>query len=230
MYKALFEMSRDRGDFLARLFSRERPAGIDRDTSVDELFAGFAAARPSARVYNETTQLIRAQLLEARGFPLPTDGLDSIDASLKAFYWGGPDIRYSHALPRSPTPPSYRDLMTARDLGGRARSYLATEAAFAFVKSLHAGNLILPIVGDFAGPSAIRRVGDYARQRQQLVSAFYSSNVEVYLTRDQRRIFCGSLATLPHDSGTWFIASARLQPLTTKLKACAGIEPSLHWP
>jgi len=142
----------------------------------------------------------------------------------------GPDIRYGRALPRSPTRPSYRDLMTAKDLAGRGRSYLATEVAFAFVKALHTSNAIVPVVGDFAGPSALRRVGDYIRQQQQRVSAFYSSNVEVYLTRDERRAFCATLATLPHDSRTWFITAKALQPLSAKLNACSTIEPSLHWP
>src|ERR1051325_6352441 len=34
LYKALFEMSSDRADFLSRLFSRKRPAGLTASTSV----------------------------------------------------------------------------------------------------------------------------------------------------------------------------------------------------
>jgi hypothetical protein len=230
MYKALFEISVDRADFLSRLFSRERPAGVDRQTAVDDLFAGLAVARPSARVFAETTRLIRAQLLEARGFPLAVEDLQSIDNILEAFSKDGPDIRYGRSLPPDVTRPSYRSLMTARDLRGRPRSYLATEDAFAFVKQLHASNAIVPVVGDFAGPSAIRRVGDYVRTQHAVVAAFYSSNVEVYLSRDQRRTFCSSLATLPHDAETWFVTGRGLQPLAAKLRACAAIAPSLHWP
>src|SRR6266581_5651717 len=33
MYKAIIEMSEDRADFLSRLFSRLRPAGLDRSSS-----------------------------------------------------------------------------------------------------------------------------------------------------------------------------------------------------
>jgi hypothetical protein len=230
MYKALFEISADRADFLARLFSRERPADINRQASVDDLFAGLAAARPSARVFAETTRLIRAHLIEARGFPLAVEHLQSIDNILKAFFEDGPEIRYGRSLPPDATRPSYRRLMTAPDLGGRPRSYLATEDAFVFVKKLHASNAIVPVVGDFAGPSALRRVGDYVRTHHAVVAAFYSSNVEVYLSRDQRRTFCASLATLPHDAETWFVTGRGLQPLAAKLRACAAIEPSLHWP
>ena len=120
--------------------------------------------------------------------------------------------------------------MTATDFRGEARSYLATEDAFTYVKDLHAHNRIVPIVGDFAGPHAIRRVGDYIRQQGLFVSAFYGSNVEVYLTRSQRRTFCASLATLPYDETTSFIDSRRLQTLSAKLDGCARIAPSLKWP
>lgn len=230
MYKALFELSSDRADFLARLFSRERPEGVAPDMSVDDLFARFVSANPSTQVLEQTRQLIRVQLLEARGFPLSAEDLHSIDASLEALLSDGPDIRYGRALTPNPAWPSYQTLMTAKDLSGRARSYLATEDAFAFVKRLQAANAIVPVVGDFAGPSALRAVGDYVRQHRAIVTAFYGSNVEVYLTRDQRRAFCATLATLPHDSRTWFVGSKALQPLDVKLNACARIQPSIYWP
>src|ERR1041384_2451831 len=41
MYKAIFEMSADRGDFLAKLFSRPRPAEVDTTTSPVKLFGAF---------------------------------------------------------------------------------------------------------------------------------------------------------------------------------------------
>jgi hypothetical protein len=112
--------------------------------------------------------------------------------------------------------------MTAADLRGQTRSFLASEEAFAFVKDLHARNLIVPVVGDFGGSGVIRRVGDYIRQQGSVVSAFYSSNVEVYLTRQQMTAFCAGLATLPYGSRTWFIRSKDLRPLTSKLQTCAG--------
>ena len=39
-YKALVEMSSDRADFLSRLFSRERPYGIDALWTAGDLFDG----------------------------------------------------------------------------------------------------------------------------------------------------------------------------------------------
>src|SRR2546428_4055415 len=41
MFKALIEMSSDRADFLSRLFSRKRPAGIGAQTTAEELFNAY---------------------------------------------------------------------------------------------------------------------------------------------------------------------------------------------
>jgi hypothetical protein len=73
---------------------------------------------------------------------------------------------------------------------------------------MHLRNLIVPVVGDFAGPKAIRAVGDYLRQHSMTVGAFYTSNVEQYLFQngvDNR--FYENIATLPIDSGSTIIRS-----------------------
>ena len=56
---------------------------------------------------------------------------------------------------------SYGNMMKATDQAGQPRSYLASEENFQAVRAMHAKNLIVPVVGDFAGPKALRRVGQY---------------------------------------------------------------------
>ena len=51
--------------------------------------------------------------------------------------------------------------MVATDAAGMSRSYLANEENFQFMKTLEAKNLLVPVVGNFAGPKAIRAVGEY---------------------------------------------------------------------
>ena len=41
MYKALFELSADRADFIFRLFSRKRPEGLGAKSTADEIFAAL---------------------------------------------------------------------------------------------------------------------------------------------------------------------------------------------
>jgi hypothetical protein len=118
--------------------------------------------------------------------------------------------------------PTYAELMTARDIMGASRSYLASEEDFAFVKQLHTSNLIVPVVGDFAGSHALHRIGEYVREHGAVVNTFYASNVEVYLNRQRQAAFCNNLGALPHTSSSWFVGSKAMQRLPVKLKSCGG--------
>jgi hypothetical protein len=64
----------------------------------------------------------------------------------------------------------------------------------------------VPLVGDFGGPKAIRTVGQYLRDHDAKVTAFYLSNVEQYLFQDSGwRRFYANVATLPIDDSSQFI-------------------------
>ena len=70
------------------------------------------------------------------------------------------------------------------DREGQLGSYLVREEDFRCVKALQASNLIVPVVGDLAGPHAIQTVARWLEERGVGVSAYYTSNVEDYLWRD----------------------------------------------
>ena len=74
--------------------------------------------------------------------------------------------------------------MAMRDGAGQPRSYLATEENFRFLKDLQTRNLVVPVVGNFGGPKALRAIGRYLRDTAATVTAFYVSNVEQYLRQD----------------------------------------------
>jgi hypothetical protein len=206
-YKALFELSADRADFVARLFSRPRPGGLDATSSVKEIFDRFENVKPSPEQLQWNADRVRAWLVETRRLPLEQADLEEIH------FWRSAEV--------SALKPSYRRLMTLPDSTGESRSFLATENGFRFVKDLHASNLIVPLVGDFGGSHTLRRVGDDVRARGYTVRAFYGSNVGVYLTNQQTRAFCRNLAALPAGDDAWFIERDGVRSLASKLKACA---------
>jgi hypothetical protein len=220
MYKALFELSTDRADFVSRLFSRPRPKELPTSASVDEMFSRYDAVAPSAAQYKETTALVRARLTNTRGLPLAPADLDWIETTLGVFFTSGPGIDYYGSNTVNAVRPSYRQLMTARDFSGVSQGFLATEEGFTFVKDLHTRNLIVPVVGDFGGPSAMRRVGDYVRRHGEVINAVYGSNVGAYLTSQQTRAFCRNLESLPAASPAWFIDSHGRRSLQAKLRTC----------
>src|SRR5579864_7079379 len=95
LYKALFEMSSDRADFLSRLFSRPRPEGLSTSSTVAELMAAYEAVEPTPDRYEKNLEAVSNWLARRRGFALHPDDLAGIDYVYKtAFYRGGPDLSY----------------------------------------------------------------------------------------------------------------------------------------
>src|SRR5207237_308723 len=71
-------------------------------------------------------------------------------------------------------------------------------------------NMIIPLVGNFAGPKSIRAVGKYLKDHGAAVSVFYTSNVEQYLFQqdDDWRRYYANVVTLPLDTSSTLIRSA----------------------
>jgi hypothetical protein len=213
MYKAIIEQSSDRADFLARLFARPRPAGLDTSSSADALFGAYQAVARDTVVARKNLATIRERLTKQHGFTLSDDDLSTIAYVYAAFVEGGPDLTYNFSQGRigygRSGMPSYAQLQIEADSAGVRRSYMATEANFRALKELEVNNLVVPVVGDFAGPKAIRAVSGYLKEHNATVTAFYLSNVEQYLfnQEDDWRKFFGNVGALPLDSASTFIRS-----------------------
>ena len=205
MYKALFEMAANRAEFVSLLFSRKRPDDLDDRSTAEALFQSYGAVESDERLFDENLQKIKSWLVKRHGFGLTVDDEKIIDHVYRVFFSLGPGLSYSSVDP-APPGPAYRELMTAADPAGQNWSYLAREENFRFVKEMQRKNAIVPIVGDFAGAKAIRTLGRYLKDHNATVSAFYLSNVEMYiLPISQWRTFCRNVAALPVDSSSSFI-------------------------
>src|SRR6516164_8292978 len=51
LYKAIFELSKDRADFVSRLFSRKRPEGLTTQSTVTQIFDAYLAAEGNKQMY-----------------------------------------------------------------------------------------------------------------------------------------------------------------------------------
>ena len=211
MYKALFELSADRAEFVSRLFAKKRPEGLSAKSTSSDIFGGFWNVTTDPAMFSENLQAIDTLLTRKHGFALSNDDLEGIKYVYNAFFLYGPKIQYSSSSSFGGSgQPSYADLMTAADYAGVEHSYLANEENFQFMKELETRNMLVPVVGDFGGPSAIRAVGKYLKERNAIVTAFYLSNVEQYLRQDLIwDNFCANVATLPLDESSTFIRSVR---------------------
>ncbi|HEX4565679.1 MAG TPA: hypothetical protein VH138_03565, partial [Vicinamibacterales bacterium] len=230
LYKALFEMSANRAEFVARLFSRKAGTAVPRTASATQLMTAYSSATP----VDETTfagnlKTIIDLLTNKHGFALTADDRANVEHAYRAFYQFGPEIEYTSSINgRTGQFRNYATLMASVDVqSGKERGYLASEDNFALVKTMESRNLIVPVVGDFAGKKALRAIGSWLKAHGATVSVFYVSNVEDYLQRNHAwPAFCANVAALPLDRSSIFIRPNRggssFSPIAAETAACAS--------
>ena len=229
VYKALFEMSSSRAEFAARLFGRKAVPALPRTFTAAQLMAALERAAPvDEPTFANHLKAVVDLLTTKHGFALGADDRANIEHVYRAFYRFGPAIDYTSSISgRTGQFRNYAALMTSVDsLSGEERGFLASDENFALVKAMESKNLIVPVVGDFAGPKALRAIGAWLRARGATVSVFYVSNVEQYL--EQNGVwpaFCANAAALPLDRSSLFIRPNRggssFGPMLAETAGCA---------
>lgn len=225
MYKAIFELSADRADFIALLFAKPRPDSIGPATTIEQVWMMFARVRSDSTMAARNIDRIAQHLTSTHRFALTSEEMEQLRSVYWAFFYWGPAISTRGAPGGGRgggNGSTFADLTGfSTDDAGIPRSFLATEADYATVKSLHERNLIVPVSGDFGGPRALRAIGDYVRRHTAVVRAFYVSNVEQYLFMDGKHgAFYDNTATLPVDSASVFIRPYSLRRFAVVESLC----------
>jgi hypothetical protein len=212
MFKAVFELARDRADFIALLFSKPRPLDIDATTPIQRIWNAYAAVATDRDLASKNAVRIMDHLTRTHHFTFTAAEASQLESVRAAFVLYGPDISTrgwggAGRVGGGGSGGTFADLTGwAYDDAGDPQSFLSTEENFQFVKTLQEKNLLVPVSGDFAGPKAIRAIGTYLQKQGGVVSAFYVSNVEQYLFQDGKaRAFYDNVATLPLTDTSVFI-------------------------
>lgn len=210
MFKSLFMMSRNRVEYLSLLFARPLPKDFKKwnNRPIRDLVDYFDRT-PLNQKLADKIKLDMHKKIESFGLPLNQRDWDTIEEIYQAFYTDCLEVRYTiRDRPTGRFFPAYRDILLEKDLEGRHRNYLAAEATFQVIKGMHDRNQIVMATGDLAGIKALKSIGDYLKEINEKVSAFYVSNVEFYLFRqDSMGRFVENLKALPIDSRSVIIRS-----------------------
>ncbi len=210
LMKAMFMSARNRVEYLSMLYGRPAPPSLAQwdDRTLEEVLLHVDAVRVDpahqARVH-------RRLMEQVEGFGVPLTGEDR--ATLQRFHEefaaSGLNLRFrSRGRGVRASYPTARELYLATDLEGAPGSYLATEERFRTVQALQRVGRIVPVVGDLAGPRAVRAIGEYLREQGQAVSLYYLSNVEFYLFRaDTFGAFVENVRTLPARPNSMLVRS-----------------------
>jgi hypothetical protein len=183
LYKALFELSENRATFLAYLFGRSVPEGIENslDWDVERVMAVIDEA-PRLGEKSDAFQDVIIDKVRQSGVRLSDEDFQRIRRFHREFIDKGPDLRFtSHGRSPQSYYPTYRRLALETDRDRKQVSFLTEEPHFQYLKTLQESNKIIPIVGDFTDLHAIPEIGAFLQENDDKVIAFYTSNVEYYL-------------------------------------------------
>ena len=232
LYKALFEMSATRAEFLSTLFSMPAFKAVPENATPRQLFDAAYMESADQKRFEANTKAVLDLLTVKHGFKLSVDDESQLTWIYSCFFKYGPDLTYQacesggggfgaggggaggggrgfgRGFGGGMMFRSFADLQLQTDAADVNHAYLATEANYKWIKDFESRNLIVPVMGDFMGPKAIRAVGDWVRAHGAVVGTFYTSNVEQYLfqtsTWDQ---FYANVRSLPVDKGSTLIRS-----------------------
>src|SRR5688500_6497262 len=210
LFKSLFEMARNRAEYLALLTGRAVPNDVAKWSrrSITDVVDFVETSPPDPDQFETTRAMVRSKV-KRYGIPVTPAELETIGRIHQAFFDAGLELRFT-SLGRAPRAyyPTLRKLLLEKDLNGKQLTYLASEDDFQFVKSLQARNRVIPVVGNLAGDHALREIGKVMAERGDKLSALYVSNVEFYLMREGTfDTFASTVRALPRDGRSVIIRS-----------------------
>lgn len=200
LFAAIFARADDPYQYLCHLFSRACPAATPEGAGpgVERALQAVELSAPSEATFAANLQAAYAHIEGPLGFALDARDRADVRNISRAFFDEQAQIRFRTFGRPASYHPTYRTLVLTRSPSGRFGSFLDSAADYAFVRDMSRAQRIVPVVGDFAGPHALRAIGDWVRAHVLTVTAFYTSNVEFYLLRsDAFARFAASVRTLP---------------------------------
>ncbi len=212
LYKAVFHLAATRAGFLELLLCRPS----EENTPVENAPIGQLLERvdrPPGPQALFLANLARIRRVIEREFQVPLSAHDEQTLTLlySIFRREGLGISY-YTDPAVPSEraafPTLGDLLLQPDANGDVASFLAGDRDYQFVRDLERRNLVVPVVGDFAGRRALAGIGRYLEEKRCPLRAFYVSNVERFLF-DSRSFgaFAANVEELPFDRESVFIRS-----------------------
>jgi hypothetical protein len=205
MFKAIFHLAPDRTQFLARLLSRPAPPA-NGPSELNQILAYFSKTPASEQLYAANLAAIKKAIQEDFQFPLSEADQKSLMYVYQNFRTDGLDIAFRMDGSWGGSFPTLKELIVETDLQNKPGHFLTSKEDYDFVRDLHRRNLIIPVVGDFAGRKALAAIGGYLKKQGLTVTAFYTSNVEQYLFEGGSDVgFVNNVRKLPINDHSFFI-------------------------
>jgi hypothetical protein len=209
LFNAIFHTATTPYQYLCWMFSRPlaKGAGPVGEAEIEAVISAFERKAPERDLFEDNLRKLVRHIEGPLRIELAKEDIAAIRSIYESFFRGQLEIRFnSHGRPPMTYHPTYRRLLLARDASGRPSHFLASFDDYRHVRELALRGRLVPVVGDLAGPHALKAIGQFLKERGESVSAFYVSNVEFYLMRaGQFSAYVENVRALPFDEDSLFI-------------------------
>ena len=196
--------------YLQWLFSRTPPpATAEPPIGLEATVAAFGELALERPTFERNLASVLRYIESDLGLSLSSEDRGQLEEIYSAFFRDQLGLRFrSHGRPVMRRYPTYGQLMMARTPGGEYANFLARPDDYAYVRKLAIERRLIPVVGDFAGPRALKSIARFVEARSETVTTFYTSNVEFYLLRTGRfDDYVENVRALPQNEHSVFIRS-----------------------
>ncbi len=212
LYKAIFQLSPSRGEFLSRLLSIPLVKGKAPapNASINELVQYFSSTHADDKLFATNLAQIRQMIQKEFQVTFTEQEQQGLEYVLRSFKEDGLGISYQLRNSfRGMYFPTFKEILTQTDLNGKQGGFLTNDDDYNFVRNLQLRNLLIPVTGNFAGTKAFPAVTEYLRKYKLTVNTIYTSNVEQYLFEyNAFDGFAANIKKLPLSEQSLFIRSA----------------------
>ena len=207
-FKALLSLASNRTEYLALLVSREPPQ-VKAGAPLQDILEAVGRSRTDEKLFLKNLTTIKKVLTETYKLKLSPEDLSKIEYVYRTFWDENLQLRFSSiGRGNALNYPTFEEMLLETDRHGKQQSYLSSEELFQWLKKFEGENRLIPIVGDFAGPHALKSVGAFLKANGLHVAAFYTSNVEFYLfDRPTWTRYVANVKSLPMADDSIFIRS-----------------------
>jgi len=185
IFKAFFELSETRAEFLSNLFSIPLK-GNDipgKGSDINQIVEYLERSSTDHVMFESNLLKIMNLYLNKYGFNFTAWEKDNIEYVLRYFYRNNLNITNG---PWRSNYPTLAEILTDTDHKGRQLNAFNNRDDYLFLKKMHMENKIIPLTGDYGKNFALSKVSEYLKEHKLTVSAQYVSNVEQYLIRSNR--------------------------------------------
>jgi hypothetical protein len=200
LFAALLARADDPYQYLCLLFSRSCPSTTPEGArrGIELTLQAVERAPSSEATFAANLKAVYHHIGGPLQLSLRAEDRGHIHNIYRTFFEEQAELRFSTFGRPASYHPTFRRLLMARSPSGRFGSFLDSPEDYRFVRDLSRSQRIVPVVGDFGGPHALRAIGGWVRAHGLTVSAFYTSNVEFYLMRNHAfERFVANLRELP---------------------------------